>query len=93
MNGASVICKVASALLILAYLFALALYLASTFGLFGAQRDPLSGIFLVPLGLPWNHFADLFPQPLWPWLGALAPVINIALLLGLCRALRYGTRK
>ena len=39
-----------------------------TFGLFGTERDPLAGVFLLPLGLPWVLAIDLFPEPLWPWL-------------------------
>ena len=33
----------------LLYLVALALLLIGTYGLFGQERDPLSGIFLLPL--------------------------------------------
>ncbi|THD82431.1 hypothetical protein E7811_15420 [Aliigemmobacter aestuarii] len=67
------------------YLLAGALFLIGTFGLFGQPRDPLSGIFLIPLGLPWNQFVDLAPEPAWPWLAALSPLLNIGLLATLCR--------
>jgi drug/metabolite transporter superfamily protein YnfA len=67
---------------------ALILFLVGTFGLFGQARDPLAGVFLVPLGLPWVTLVDTFPEPLWPWLGAAAPLVNIALLYALARYAR-----
>jgi len=63
------------------YVFALAIFLIGTFGLFGQERDPLSGVFLIPLGLPWNRFIDVFPEALWPWLAAGAPAVNLLILL------------
>lgn len=70
------------ALIVFSLLYALALtiYLMGTFGFFGADRDPLSGVFLIPLGLPWNRFIDPFPERLWPWLAAAAPLVNLAIL-------------
>ena len=35
------------------YAFALFMMLSSTFGLFGVEQDPMSGIFLILLGQPW----------------------------------------
>ena len=67
------------------YLVALALLLIGTFGLFGQERDPLSGVFLVPLGLPWNLMLDALPEALLPWLAVLAPLLNIAIITWLCR--------
>jgi hypothetical protein len=73
-----------------AVLFALALvlFLVGTFGLLGSETGPLAAVFLVPLGLPWIWFVDIFPGPLWPWLGAIAPLANIALFYGLHRFFR-----
>ena len=62
------------------YLVALALFVIGTFGLFGSDPGPLAAIYLVPLGLPWIRFVDLFPEALWPWLGASSPLVNIFLL-------------
>ncbi|SHG76462.1 hypothetical protein [Marivita hallyeonensis] len=73
-----------------AYLAALILLLIGTFGLFGQDRDPLAGVFLMPLGLPWVLWMDDLPEPLLPWAAALAPVINLALIAALCR--RFGRR-
>lgn len=70
------------------YVAALGLFLIGTFGFFSQTRDPLSGVFLMPLGLPWNRFADLAPEPAWPWLAALAPLVNVAFLGALCRWVR-----
>ncbi len=70
------------------YLFALALLLIGTFGLFGQEQDPLSGIFLLPLGLPWVLWLDGVPDVLLPSLAALVPLLNILILTLLCRYFR-----
>ena len=77
-------------LLVAAYVFALGIFLISVFGLFGTERDPLSGIFLIPLGLPWIRLHDVFGEGLRPWLAILAPAFNILLLLALKRSLARG---
>ena len=66
------------------YVLAGALLLIGTFGLFGQERDPLSGIFLLPLGLPWNVIGDRLGLG-GVWLATLAPAINAAILLWLWR--------
>lgn len=75
--------------LVFAALFGLALLLLliGTFGLFGQERDPLSGVFLIPLGLPWNLFLDGLPDAVLPWAAAAAPILNLLILVGVCRAL------
>lgn len=78
-------CLAGLAVLWVLYLLALAIFLIGTFGLFGKTADPLSGVFLIPLGLPWNRLIDWFPEPVWPWLAAGAPLINIGLVWILCR--------
>ena len=40
------------------YALALLLLAIGTFGWFGQEKDPLSGVFLLPLGLPWNVIAN-----------------------------------
>lgn len=66
------------------YLAALALLIVGTFGLFGQAQDPLAGVFLIPLGLPWNILFDRIgiagPLP-----AVLAPLANIAIVWGLWR--------
>lgn len=79
------ICRWSVVVLGAAYAFALAIYLIGTFGLFGQVRDPLAGVFLVPLGLPWNRAIDSLPEATWPWLAAAAPLINLGILATLCR--------
>jgi hypothetical protein len=62
-------------------LYAIALFLLAvgTFGWFGQEKDPLSGVFLMPLGLPWTIIADRLG--FGGWLTAvLAPAINAAIL-------------
>ncbi|MCT4371520.1 hypothetical protein CLG85_014810 [Yangia mangrovi] len=73
--------------LVLAYVVALGAYLLGQFGLFGTPKDPLAGVFLIPLGLPWNRMIDVFPETSWPWLAALAPLLNILLVALLRRGL------
>ena len=85
-------CQVVIALFSFIYLAALALLAVGTFGLFGADRDPLSGAFLVPIGLPWNLLVDYAPEPLWPWLAMLAPAVNLVILFALCRGLARRRR-
>lgn len=74
-----IVCGIFAAL----YLAALALLVIGTFGLFGQEQDPLSGVFLLPLGLPWNMLMDSAglggPIP-----AILAPVINLIILMTLC---------
>ncbi len=69
------------------YVCALGLLAIGTFGLFGGERDPLAGVFLLPLGLPWNRFIDNTPETLRPWLAAAAPLLNLLILWMACRLL------
>jgi hypothetical protein len=66
---------------------ALALFAIGTLGLYGAERDPLSAVFLLPLGLPWNRLIDGAPDVLRPWLAAAAPLLNLLMIWAGCRAL------
>ena len=68
-----------------AYALALFLFLVGTFGWFGQETDPLAGVFLVPLGWPWNLLADRFGVPATPATGLLAPAVNLAVLYWLWR--------
>lgn len=67
------------------YFIALALLLIGTYGLFGQEQDPLAGVFLMPLGLPWVLWLDGLPDPVLSWLAALTPALNLVLLALLCR--------
>lgn len=69
------------------YLVALALLLIGTFGLLGQERDPLSGVFLIPLGVPWVFWLDGVPDSVKPWLAVLAPLLNLFIFATICRAL------
>ena len=72
------------------YLVALALLLIGTFGLFGQERDPLAGVFLMPLGLPWVLWLDGVADAFKPWVAILAPALNLLILALACRLLRRG---
>lgn len=73
------------------YASALALLGLGTFGVFGVETDPLAGIYVVVLGLPWILFVDA-PEALGPWLAVLAPGVNLALLLIVCSLTRRRRR-
>lgn len=75
------------------YVAALALLVIGTFGLFGQAHDPLSGVFLVPLGQPWVLWLDGVPDGLKPCLAILAPALNVAILVGLCRVVRVARNR
>ncbi len=84
------LCRIVLVAFAAVYGVALVLLLIGTFGLFGNEPDPLAAVFLIPLGLPWNRMLDAIPEPWLPWLAALAPAVNFAILLGLCRIARGG---
>ena len=77
-----------------AYALALFLLAVDTWGWLGAERDPLSGIFLIPLGMPWTLFIgsvgkfDQFGGVSHAVLAMLAPAINLAILFSICSTLR-----
>lgn len=75
----------------LLYLLALTVFLIGSFGLFGRARDPLAGVYLVLLGLPWNRLVDLAPEGLWPWLAAASPAVNLMVIRGICCRVRRGS--
>ena len=87
------ICRIILSILFLLYLIALLLFAAGTFGLFGSPQGPLAGVYLIPLGLPWNLMLDGVSESARPWLAASAPLLNLFLLLTLCRlmAARRGS--
>ena len=82
------ICKEVIGLFVLLYVIALLLLAVGTWGLFGAERDPLSAVFLVPLGLPWNLLLDRFVVSGSALVGILASAINLVILALLWQWLR-----
>ncbi len=82
------ICKFIVIAFAVLYVAALAVLAVGTFGLFGVERDPLSAVYLLPLGLPWALLLDNVPEALAPWLGILAPGVNLAILVAACRFFR-----
>ena len=75
------------------YAVALFLLAVDTWGWLGAERDPLSELFL-PLGIPWTLFIgsvgkfDPFGGVSPAVLAMLAPAINLAILFSICTTLR-----
>lgn len=81
-------CKIVFYGFLALYVVALMLLVIGSFGLFGSERDPLAGVFLVPLGVPWSLMASDAPEAMLPWIGAGAPLVNLLLIGLLCR--RFG---
>jgi hypothetical protein len=79
------ICKILIAGFAVLYACALALMAIGSLGLFGTERDPLSAVFLIPVGLPWNLFVGNAPEALLPWLAAGAPLLNLLIIWFACR--------
>ncbi|WP_170342366.1 hypothetical protein [Ruegeria arenilitoris] len=79
------VCRITIIAFATLYLLALFAFLTGTFGWFGQERDPLSGVFLLPLGLPWVLAVDFFSESAKPWLAATAPVLNLLALVLICR--------
>jgi hypothetical protein len=85
-------CQIVTILLALLYVAALFLFFTGRFGWFGQEPTPLAGVFLAPLGLPWNYLLDGLSESLRPWAAGLTPMLNIAILVGFCRWLRPASR-
>jgi hypothetical protein len=82
------LCRIVLILFTLFYLAALFLFFVGAFGWFGQERTPLAGVFLVPLGLPWNLWLDGLSEAVLPLVAGLSPVLNIAILAAICAWLR-----
>jgi hypothetical protein len=82
-----VICRIVLTILLLAYFFALGVYAVGTFGWFGVESDPLSGAYLIILGMPWIllPFDPIAGESWLPLIGIVAPLVNLAIVLILCR--------
>jgi len=78
-------CRLIVVAFALLYVLALVFFFVGTFGLFGSPSGPLAGVFLMPLGVPWNQLLDVFPEPLWPMFAILAPALNLVILVVICR--------
>lgn len=73
-------------ILVTLYAAAFLLFLIGTYGWFGSEPGPLAGVFLMPLGLPWNLIGDRIGLAS-PALGILSPAINACILFWLWRRL------
>jgi hypothetical protein len=88
----STICRVIVAVFGITYVIALGLLLVGTLGLFGSPSGPLAGIFLIPLGIPWIFMLESVSDTLKPWLAALTPGLNLAVLWFICRLLNRSMK-
>jgi hypothetical protein len=87
------LCRSVVAIMTLLYLVALGLFVIGALGWFGQEPTPLAGVFLVPLGLPWNLWLDPLPEALRPWAAGLTPLLNISVVAVLCRVLRRSSQR
>lgn len=78
--------------LLVAWLVALALLAIGTFGLFGQEREPLSAIFVLPLGLPWTFLFSSLSDAGGPWVAILSPLLKIIIFASLARMAKPRTR-
>jgi hypothetical protein len=85
-NQLRFVCRLATSVFLLLYLVAVLLFVLGTLGLYGVDRDPLSGFYLLPLGLPWNLWIDSLPEAPWLWAGVLASAVNLRLMILICSA-------
>jgi hypothetical protein len=90
MKGGIRVCKIILLGFCLLYALALLVWAMGTFGWFGTEKDPLSGVFLIILGQPWARWVDVLPEAIWPLGGILAPAINASILFAICRLLGRG---
>lgn len=67
------------------WVLAVAVLVIGIFGLFGQEQDPLSGVFLIPIGFPWIMMLDSFPEAARFWLAVFSPGLNVALFAILAR--------
>ncbi|NOC45570.1 MULTISPECIES: hypothetical protein [unclassified Ruegeria] len=87
------VCRTTIIVFSILYLLALIAFLTGTFGWLGQERDPLSGVFLLPLGLPWIILVDLVSESAKPWFAAIVPVLNLLALVLICRWVRSLRQK
>ena len=83
-------CRLIVIVFAMLYAAAFVLFLIGTYGWFGSPQGPLAGIFLMPLGLPWNRLLGGLPSAMLPAAVIAAPGLNLLLLWALCR--RRGRR-
>ena len=75
-------CRIVLGVFTFAYALALLLLIVGVFGLFGSERDPLAGVFLIPLGFPWVLWTGHLAESVRPVAAALTPLVNLAVLRG-----------
>lgn len=78
--------RIVCAIFAVLYVIALGLLIIGTYGLFGQETDPLSGVFLIPLGMPWIWLADRLGM-VGPAVAILAPLVNLLILFAIYRLL------
>ena len=87
------ICRALIGAAILIYLATLAIAIIGTQGLFGTTPDGLAAVFLIFVGLPWSLAVTPIalmglPVVIGQVLIVVLPIVNIAILIRLCRGSR-----
>jgi len=75
-------------------LFALALMAIGTFGLFNAERDPLSAVYAILLAMPWSLALTHLKAPVVAFAAIICGMaLNFIIIIAMGRAIaRIGTR-
>ena len=79
------LCKITIWVFVLLWTGAAFIFATGTFGWFGEPQDPLSGVFLIPLGFPWIRAIELVPEAVKPLFAVVVPLLNLAILVLICR--------
>ena len=79
------LCKIAIWVFVMLWAGATFIFATGTFGWLGQTKDPLSGVFLLPLSFPWVLAIEQVPETVRPLFAVLAPFLNLAILMVLCR--------
>jgi hypothetical protein len=80
------LCRAIPVLFGVLWFLALGVLAIGTFGWFGQEPDPLSGVYLILLGAPWVQLVSDTGLP-GPLVGILAPRVNLAIVTVICHLL------
>jgi hypothetical protein len=87
------LCKIAIWVFVLLWAGATFIFATGTFGWFGQPQDPLSGVFLLPLGFPWILAIEIVPETAKPLFAVFAPSLTLAILVVFCRKMNGKIRR
>lgn len=88
------IARILAAVYIAGCLLALALMAIGTFGLFGAEPDPISAVYAILLAMPWSLALSYLNAPIAAFAVLLSGMaLNLIIIMAIGRAIaRFGAR-